>query len=175
MTLQLTIRRTTIDDAEALRTFATALFRATFGPQNSEADMEHYVSTAFSPDAVRRELADQDARYWLIEDAGSLVGYSATRVGDAPAFVQASRPMEIVRLYADPAWHGRGIGAQLMARCLDDAMELAVDRIWLGVWEHNARAIAFYKKWGFTAVGDHTFRLGNDRQRDLVMVRPPKS
>jgi len=43
--------------------------------------------------------------------------------------------------------------------------------VWLGVWEHNPRAIAFYRKWGFEAVGEHVFVVGTDPQRDLVMTR----
>jgi ribosomal protein S18 acetylase RimI-like enzyme len=42
---------------------------------------------------------------------------------------------------------------------------------WLGVWEHNPRAIAFYRKSGFVEVGDHVFPVGRDPQRDVVMAR----
>jgi ribosomal protein S18 acetylase RimI-like enzyme len=44
--------------------------------------------------------------------------------------------------------------------------------LWLGVWERNPRAIAFYRKCGFTEVGTQTFVLGTDHQRDLVLERP---
>jgi RimJ/RimL family protein N-acetyltransferase len=44
--------------------------------------------------------------------------------------------------------------------------------VWLGVWERNPRAIAFYKKFGFLEVGVHVFPLGFDPQRDIVMSRP---
>ena len=43
--------------------------------------------------------------------------------------------------------------------------------MWLGVWERNARAIAFYAKWGFIDIGDHVFMLGSDRQTDRIMWR----
>lgn len=46
------------------------------------------------------------------------------------------------------------------------------DVVWLGVWERNARAIAFYKKYGFVERGEHVFLLGHDRQRDIVMACP---
>jgi len=45
------------------------------------------------------------------------------------------------------------------------------DVAWLGVWERNPKAIAFYRKFAFQEVGEHVFQLGNDAQRDLVMVR----
>jgi ribosomal protein S18 acetylase RimI-like enzyme len=39
------------------------------------------------------------------------------------------------------------------------------------VWERNARAQAFYRKWNFRTVGEHVFELGSDLQRDIVMER----
>lgn len=41
--------------------------------------------------------------------------------------------------------------------------------LWLGVWEHNPRAVAFYGKYGFRRVGQHTFVLGGDAQTDWLM------
>ncbi len=56
-----------------------------------------------------------------------------------------------------------------MERALADAARAGCDRLWLGVWEHNPKAMAFYKKFGFEVVGTQAFMLGNERQRDLVM------
>jgi ribosomal protein S18 acetylase RimI-like enzyme len=44
------------------------------------------------------------------------------------------------------------------------------DCIWLGVWERNLKAIAFYRKCGFQIVGDHPFVLGRELQRDLILL-----
>jgi GNAT superfamily N-acetyltransferase len=60
---------------------------------------------------------------------------------------------------------------QLMRAALDVARRASSDRIWLGVWERNDRALAFYRKFGFEVVGEHMFPVGNDPQRNLVMVR----
>jgi ribosomal protein S18 acetylase RimI-like enzyme len=47
--------------------------------------------------------------------------------------------------------------------------------LWLGVWERNQRALAFYRKWRFDVVGEHTFKVGDDPQRDLLMCRDMSS
>ena len=52
------------------------------------------------------------------------------------------------------------------------AQELGGHRMWLGVWERNARALAFYRKAGFVEVGNHVFMVGSDPQTDLVLVSP---
>jgi ribosomal protein S18 acetylase RimI-like enzyme len=44
--------------------------------------------------------------------------------------------------------------------------------VWLGVWEANEKAIGFYRSQGFEVFGAHTFRLGGEEQRDLLMRRP---
>jgi ribosomal protein S18 acetylase RimI-like enzyme len=43
--------------------------------------------------------------------------------------------------------------------------------VWLGVWEHNTRAIRFYEAHGFSPAGSHDFFLGSDRQTDIIMRR----
>ncbi len=58
-----------------------------------------------------------------------------------------------------------------MAAALDVFAKRGNDVVWLGVWEHNPRAIAFYKKIGFREVGSHVFPLGTDPQRDLIFMR----
>jgi ribosomal protein S18 acetylase RimI-like enzyme len=93
------------------------------------------------------------------------------REGPAPAAVGEAPAIEIARLYASRRWIGAGVGAALMQRCLDDAAARGCGTVWLGVWERNARAIAFYERWGFTRVGSQSFQLGSDLQTDHVMAR----
>ena len=69
-------------------------------------------------------------------------------------------------------WHGKGLAQALMDACIGELRRQNADAVWLGVWEHNPRAIAFYRKCGFTEVGEHVFVLGEDPQRDVVMVKP---
>jgi ribosomal protein S18 acetylase RimI-like enzyme len=59
-----------------------------------------------------------------------------------------------------------------MRACVEQARAWHCDVLWLGVWEHNPRAIAFYEKQGFRKVGRHTFMVGSDVQYDDVMARP---
>jgi ribosomal protein S18 acetylase RimI-like enzyme len=79
--------------------------------------------------------------------------------------------IELVRLYVDQAWQGAGIGRALLSAAFDAARAMGGQALWLGVWERNERAIAFYRRHGFERVGEHTFTLGTDRQLDHVMVR----
>ena len=59
----------------------------------------------------------------------------------------------------------------MMKKCLEIAYEMKKDVVWLGVWEHNLRAIDFYSKWGFEKFGTHVFILGDDPQTDWLMAK----
>lgn len=167
-----TIRRGAPEDAEVLSALAAKVFHDTFAVHNSPEDMKAYMDDAFAVERIREELGDPRAVVLLAYVDGELAGYAKVFDGETPESVPGASAMELSRLYADGRWHGRGVGAALMAACLDEARRAGRETIWLGVWERNDRAIAFYRKNGFVACGSHSFWLGADEQTDLLMARP---
>lgn len=166
-----TTRKADPADAATLAAFAEATFRATFGADNSAEDMELHCRTSYGVARQAAEIADPAWCTLLSEHEGRLVGFAQLRFGAAPAGVDAARPGELHRLYVDAAWHGRGVAGALMAACHDELERRAADAVWLGVWERNPRAIAFYRRSGFVEVGEHVFQLGSDPQRDVIMAK----
>jgi ribosomal protein S18 acetylase RimI-like enzyme len=171
---QCRIRAATPVDAEPLAALAERTFRDTFANDNSPDDIEAYVRDSFSLARVRAELAD-DANTFLLAFADGEEqpdGYAKLRTGTTDPSVTGLDPVELQRLYVDQSAIRRGVGAALMRASLDAARSAGYRTLWLGVWERNARAISFYKRWQFETVGDHEFRLGADDQTDLIMARP---
>lgn len=171
----LTVRRADPSDAHQLSYIAEATFRATFGSVNTAEDMELYCENCFGEEVQKSEITNPDMHTLLCEAGGKLAGFTQLRWGAAPACVSASAPGEIQRLYVADQWHGKGVAQGLMRACIEEVTRRGSDAIWLGVWEHNLRAIAFYEKWGFVVVGDQAFPLGRDLQRDFVMLKPMSS
>jgi diamine N-acetyltransferase len=166
------IRRGRREDAAALAEFAERTFRATFDAHNNPNDMAEYCRSAYSEEIQRRQLLDPAMDTLLVVDeTDRLIAYAQLRPG-APAAVTGPSPIELWRFYLDAAHHGRGIAHRLLAAVEDAARARQARTLWLGVWEHNARARAFYRKVGFVDVGAHTFVLGSDLQTDLLMARP---
>jgi ribosomal protein S18 acetylase RimI-like enzyme len=166
-----TLRKADHRDASQLAELAERTFRDTFGDSNTAADMDRHCRTSYSAAIQADEIADPQRVTWLSEQDGHLVGFAQLRWGSAPGCVVAQAPGEIQRLYVAGHWHGKGVAHQLMRACMDELQARGSDVVWLGVWERNPRAIAFYGKCGFVAVGDHVFSVGGDPQRDVVMVR----
>ena len=165
------MRRATADDAASLAAFARTAFIDTFAAHNDSRDMAEYVATSFGESVQRAELADPALIVFLAEHESELAGYAVLREGPAPECVSANTSIEIARLYSAKRFIGAGVGALLMRRCLEEAEARGKDAVWLGVWEQNTRAIAFYDRWSFADVGSLPFMLGRDRQTDRVMVR----
>ncbi len=119
--------------------------------------------------------ASSEIETFVCDDGAELVGYAQLRWGAAPPCVLASRPAEIQRIYVDQPWHGKGTAQALMSRVLTAAVQGNADQVWLGVWENNPRAMAFYRKFGFDKVGHHVFQLGDDPQHDWILCRDVRS
>ena len=165
------VRRASIEDAKLLAELGAHTFAETFAKDNSPEDMAAYLADSFSVERLTEELTDPLSIFFIAEVDGHAAGYAKIHSGEVSSGVEGERPVELVRLYVSQEWLGRGVGQALMQRCLDDARELGFQTIWLGVWEHNGRAQAFYRKWNFHEVGEHIFQLGADPQRDIVMQR----
>lgn len=165
------VRRAVPADAMLLARIGARLFEQTFGAANDREDMEAYLASAFSIEHETEILADPMRGAWIAEDAGrATIGYAVLRRGSTANGVLATKPAEVQRVYTDQAWHGRGVGDALVRACYDQARTWHCDMLWLGVWEKNPRAIAFYEKKGFRKVGRQTFLLGSDVQHDFVMA-----
>lgn len=168
---RISIRKATIGDAALLAELGARTFHDTFAAENTVADMAAYLAASFAADIQAEQIADPASVFLLAHVGDELAGYARLRSGAAPEQIAGEQPVEIVRFYADAPWIGAGVGAALMRESLAEALARKRDVIWLDVWERNPRAIAFYSKWGFTVVGEQSFALGADLQRDLLMAR----
>ena len=174
--MPLQIRLARVDDALALSLLGAATFRETFERDNTPEDMERYLAEAFSPEQQASEIADPASAVLIAEHQAApgdaeLIGYAHLVSGPAPEAVKGPDPVELKRLYVARAWHGRGVAQALMEEAIDAARARGAQTLWLGVWERNPRAVAFYAKYGFVRVGEHTFVLGADSQTDWLLSR----
>lgn len=164
------IRAASAGDAAALAAIARRTFYDTFASTNDATDMALHLANAYGVDQQTRELEDRDITTLLVEDGGEVIAYAQVRAGHVPDCVTGPDPIELWRFYIDRQWHGRGVAQQLMEAVRVEARRRAAGTLWLGVWERNERARAFYAKCGFVEAGTHIFLFGTDPQTDLVMV-----
>ncbi len=167
----LILRRGKAEDAGLLAELGARTFSETFAADNTPEDMAAYLASSFSPAQQAAELADPHCLFQIADANGVAVGYALLRSGNVLGSVTGDKPIELVRLYVSRESLGSGAGAALMQACISESSHQGYRTLWLGVWEHNHRARAFYRKWNFHEVGTHVFQLGDDPQTDILMQR----
>ena len=172
MAARVTVRPGEPADAAWLAALAERTFRETYSAHNTPEDMEQYVAGHFGPARQETELRDPAITTLVAEVDGRPAGYAQLARTEPPRVVTGAAPLEVLRFYVDRPWHGQGVAQILMTAAGDTARGAGAHTLWLGVWERNERAIAFYRKSGFVDVGTQIFVLGADHQRDFVLARP---
>ena len=167
-----TIRPAVESDAAALSELAERTFRDAFAALNTPEDMDLHCSRSYAPAILAAQIVNPVVHTLVAELDGALIAYAQLRLDDTrPSCVAVSSAVELQRIYVDRRWHGTGVARSLMSRVIELAAGHGAEALWLGVWERNPRAIRFYQSYGFAEIGDHVFVVGNDPQRDLVMIR----
>lgn len=169
--IAIAIRQAHLEDAVLLSELGARAFSQAFAADNTPEDMASYLAGAFYPAKQAEELARTGSMFYILECDGVVAGYAHIQENRPPTCITGIKPVELSRFYLLQDWIGKGIGARLMQFCIDEARGRGGDVLWLGVWQKNARAIAFYQKWGFKIAGTQTFQLGSDPQSDFVMRR----
>lgn len=166
-----TLRPATVADAALLADLGARTFTETFEAICSPPDLAAFLQTTYGAALQRAELADPSRPGLVLELQGDPVGFAQLRLGHREPCVEGERPAELQRIYLLRSAQGGGRGAALMAACLDLARTWGADVLWLGVWEHNDKALAFYGRCGFREAGDHIFQIGQQVDRDLILVK----
>lgn len=163
------IRIATIADVNLLCKIGAKTFIETYGNQNTPENLQSYLDEKFNEKQISDELSTPNTLFLLVELDNEIIGYSKMRVNLVEN--QDPKALEIERIYITKQYHGQKLGAFLMQGCIDTAIRNNYTSLWLGVWEHNPKAIAFYQKWGFEVFGTHIFQLGDDAQTDFLMKK----
>ena len=156
-----------------LHELAAATFGLACPPSTPHSDIEEFIATHLARERFARYLDDPDRVIIVATSDSGFVGYSMLVFGvptdsDVAAVVTARPTVELSKFYLALTAHGTGVAADLMRVTLDNARLRGAGTVWLGVNQQNARANRFYKKNGFSIVGNKQFSLGDRVEDDFV-------
>lgn len=157
------------NDSIQLAELAERTFREAFSEHNSTENMQLHCDASYSESIQAKEINDSNVVTLVAESEQKLIAYAQLYWDKPPKCIRDRDAGEIRRLYVAREWHGKGLAQRLMNACLEVFKEQRNETVWLGVWERNPRAIAYYKKFKFREVGEHIFPVGDDPQRDIIM------
>lgn len=166
------IRRCTREDAPALALAGKATFLESYaGVVDGRAIVRHCEERQ-TPDYYAACLADRGHALWIAEaePGAAPVGYLHLTPPDLP-IETGPGDIEIKRIYLLSKFHGSGAGRALFDAALDHARGAGFERLLLGVYKNNARALGFYERMGFARVGERQFDVGGAVYEDWVLGR----
>ena len=169
--MNLTIRRCTESDLHTLREIGIETYDDTFRSMNTVDTMQKYLEEAFDAEKLLAELKTSGSAFYTIFEDDVLMGYVKINEFDAQTDIKDPAALEIERIYVKKEFKGKRIGTKLMEFAIEQARQKGKTYVWLGVWEKNTSALEFYKKHGFSEVGKHFFKMGDELQTDFVMKR----
>ncbi|MBT2641494.1 GNAT family N-acetyltransferase [Bacillus sp. ISL-41] len=169
--MTINLKRCTLEDLQTLQEISMDTFNETFKDQNSPENMSAYLEKAFNLEQLERELSNPSSQFFFVYSYDEVGGYLKVNTKDAQTEEMGNDALEIERIYVKNTFQKQGLGKYLFNRAMEIAMDSGKKKIWLGVWEKNENAIAFYKKLGFVQTGEHSFFMGDEEQTDLIMIK----
>lgn len=169
--MTINIKKGTLEDLYTLQEISYETFNETFKDQNSSQNMSAYLEKAFNLKQLEKELSNVASQFFFVYFNNEVAGYLKVNTNDAQSEEMGDESLEIERIYIKGEFQKHGLGKYLLNKSIEIAMEHNKKKIWLGVWEKNENAIAFYEKMGFVQTGVHSFYMGDEEQMDFIMIK----
>jgi diamine N-acetyltransferase len=169
--MAINLKKCTLEDSRKLQEISYGTFHETFKLQNSPENMNAYLERAFNLEQLEKELSNISSQFFFVYCNNEVAGYLKVNTDDDQSEEMGDESLEIERIYIRNKFQKHGLGKYLLNKAMEIAMDGNKKKIWLGVWEKNENAIAFYKRMGFVQTGAHSFYMGNEEQLDFIMTR----
>ncbi|MFV9831374.1 GNAT family N-acetyltransferase [Bacillus stercoris] len=169
--MSVNIKKCSREDLQILQQLSIETFNDTFKDQNSPENMKAYLERAFNTKQLEKELSNMSSEFFFVYFDHEVAGYVKVNIDHAQSEEMGAESLEIERIYIKNNFQKHGLGKHLLNKAIEIALERNKKNIWLGVWEKNENAIAFYKKMGFVQAGAHSFYMGDEEQTDLIMTK----
>ncbi len=161
----------TVDDAPALSEIALRAYRDHYLDYWDDRG-EWYMQHSFAPDQLARELADPNARYFLVHLDAVPVGFVKVNLDKGLDHFPAADSIELERIYLTEAATGHGVGKAAMQLVEQIARERGKKTLWLKAMD-TSTALGFYKRMGFRHHGTHrlSFPQMKEERRGMVILQ----
>ena len=164
-------KKCTIEEVQILQKISIETFNETFKEQNSPENIKTYLDRAFNLKQLEKELSNNNSEFYFVYYNDEIAGYLKVNINEAQSEETRGDSLEIERIYIKREFQKYGLGKYLLNKAMEIAIEHNKRKIWLGVWDKNDNAIAFYKKLGFVQTGAHSFYMGDEEQIDYIMSK----
>ena len=110
----------------------------------SPAQIEYMLAKMYALETLREDVLSRGIQFVRLLVDSRFVGFAAYGPAAEP------RVMKLHKCYLLPEMHGRGLGSLLLQHCERAVCQLGARRLILAVNKRNLKAVAAYRRNGFT-------------------------
>jgi ribosomal protein S18 acetylase RimI-like enzyme len=153
-------------DLPAIARLAKVIWRAHYPGIISPEQIDFMLGKMYSLDVLREEILLRAIHYVKLFIGEEIVGFASYGPTGQPT------TFKLHKLYLRVEWHGRGLGSLLLRHCEREISKLGSRRLLLAVNKTNSKAIAAYKRNGFTVIESKVVDIGRGFvMDDYVMAK----
>ena len=151
------VRRASPEDTEVLGIIGPAAYAEAYSYLWDRPDAYSDQLRTFGPRAFESVLARPDARLWIGEVGGTLVGFLSMIVGSVDPIECRPGGALIPRVYIIGPAQRTGLGRLLLDAAIEQAGTEGLSHVWLDVMASATAARRAYARWGFREIGRRRF------------------
>ena len=138
-----------------------------------EGGIGWYMERCFAPEVLRAELADPNIEYYIASAEGRNIGILKLVLKKPLPDSNVENALYLEKIYFVKEWTGRGAGQKILKFVFNRAQELNRDCVWLMAMDTSEKAIAAYKKAGFSfhSRARLDFELMREEFRGMVVMK----
>ena len=157
--MSISLEKIVLSQLHELHDISIQTFEETFADQNTSENMKWYFENTMNIDCIRKELLHPNSYFYWATHQNQTIWYLKLNFNEAQSeMVLNNEAFEIERIYIKNEFQGNGFGSELFTLALRLGSEKGYKKLWLGVWEHNQKALAFYKRKGLVPFDQHLFQ-----------------
>lgn len=147
------------------------VFLDTYATQGIRLNIAREVVSGYSETVFAQAIDDPMVALQVAETQGHLVGFAHLTLGAEHELAPAGNQAELLRLYVQEPFVGRGIGTRLLSDAERLAAEAGASVLWLTPWAHNDRALRFYARRGYRDHGLTRFVFEGESHDNRLLVK----
>ncbi len=168
---ELNIRIAGADDLNLIAALSVTTCYEAYFELDLSRDLADYCAFAFNFLQMKAEIEDRDATFLIAELDGVAVGYAKLRENKMIECLKDKNAIEVQRIYVLEKIKGKSIGRALMDKCFEIGKVRGYEILWLGVWDQNTKAQAFYERIGMKNEGTTDFSDGKNSFINFVFAK----
>lgn len=154
-------------DVAAVAALARVVWQAAYAGIISQAQIDFMLDERYNAPRLLDELTMPGFWWDQARVDGALAAFAATQLTATPG------EMKLDKLYVDPARQRLGLGGRLIEHVCARAVAQGCDTLILAVNKRNERALAAYRKHGFTQRAAVRVDIGQGFvMDDFIMAKP---